>query len=364
MKSKQLQDVQIVDEAEGRVKAIFATLNVKDHDGDVTLPGAFEKGARVRVSAYNHASWGPGQLPVGKGTIGEQGENAVADLEFFMNTTHGRDTFTVVKELGDMGEWSYGYDIVEAEPGKTKEGDKVQFLKKLKVHEVSPVLLGAGLGTRTLSAKRRQDDGGLGAIEFKSTETTEDAWDGTRALAKASNAEDLEAISAWKDPDGDPDHRGSYKFAHHDAADGPANLAACHQIIAVLNGGRGGSSIPDEDRKGVYDHAAGHLRDAGRDVPELRPAEPGAIKLYDRLAFVNHEVEEVTERLSAAVAQRAEQGQKLSPDTIAVALLLKSNAERLREALAIEPPVSKEWRGAHARLARSLQLLSKGKVPL
>ena len=41
-------------------------------------------------------------------------------------------------------------------PG-TVEGKAVQFLKKLKVHEVSPVLLGAGIGTQTLSVKSLSD---------------------------------------------------------------------------------------------------------------------------------------------------------------------------------------------------------------
>jgi len=37
--------------------------------------------------------------------------------------------------------------------------------------------------------------------------------------------------------------------------------------IAVLNGGRGGADIPASDRKGVYDHLARHMRDAGEDRP-------------------------------------------------------------------------------------------------
>lgn len=136
---------------EGQVVAEFARLNVKDHDGDVTVPGAFKEGAPVRVSAYNHGSWG-GQLPIGKGTISSDQNVATADLQFFLQTTAGRDTFEVVKQLGDLMEWSYGYDVLEGGPGK-HDGEDVNFLKALEVHEVSPVLLGAGIGTRTVSAK-------------------------------------------------------------------------------------------------------------------------------------------------------------------------------------------------------------------
>jgi hypothetical protein len=152
MKTKALHGLKITDEPAGKVQAIFATLNVKDSDGDVTLPGAFKGNPPVRISAWNHASWGAGFMPVGKGTIREAGENAIFDGEFFMDTTQGRDAFHTVKALDELGEWSYGYDTLEAEPG-THEGEKVQFLKKQLVHEVSPVILGAGIGTRTLAMK-------------------------------------------------------------------------------------------------------------------------------------------------------------------------------------------------------------------
>jgi hypothetical protein len=152
MKTKALRGLKITDEAEGKVQAVFATLNVKDKDGDVTRPGAFENGAQVRISAWNHASWGPGMLPVGKGVIREKGDEAVLDSQFFLNTQAGRETFTTIKELGELVEWSYGYDILDAEPGY-KDGEDIQFLNRLKVHEVAPVLLGSGENTRTLLAK-------------------------------------------------------------------------------------------------------------------------------------------------------------------------------------------------------------------
>lgn len=139
----------------GEVRAVFSTFNVIDHDGDVTLPDAFEDGAPVRISAYNHASWGSA-LPVGRGVIKVESDRAVLEGRFFMNTQHGRDTFETVKEMDDLGEWSYGYDVLASHPGEF-EGQQVQFLEKLKVHEVSPVLLGAGIGTETLSVKSLDD---------------------------------------------------------------------------------------------------------------------------------------------------------------------------------------------------------------
>lgn len=157
MNKKALTGVEIKDASQGTVKAVFATLNVKDSDGDVTLPGAFKDGAPVTISAYGHKTW-EGALPVGKGVIRATDTEAILDGQFFLNTTAGRDTFETVKQLGDLQQWSYGFDTVEAERGK-HDGEDVQFLKALDVHEVSPVLLGAGVATRTVAAKDRKAAG-------------------------------------------------------------------------------------------------------------------------------------------------------------------------------------------------------------
>jgi HK97 family phage prohead protease len=151
MDRKGFSHVEIKAADKGQVEAVFSTFNVKDLDGDVTLPGAFQDGAPVRISAFNHDSWGSA-LPVGKGTIHTTKTEAFLDGQFFLDTAAGRDTFTTVKELGDLQEWSYGYDVVGSSYGQW-EGQEVQFLNSLKVYEVSPVLVGAGIGTRTLSAK-------------------------------------------------------------------------------------------------------------------------------------------------------------------------------------------------------------------
>lgn len=151
MKHKTLS-VDVKDADQGVIQAVFSTFNVKDHDGDVTLPGAFTDGAQVLISQYNHASWQAGALPAGKGVIRSDEKGASLAGQFFMSTSAGRDTFETVKETGSLGEWSYGYDILDAEHGM-HDGEKVQFLKKLKVIEVSPVIQGAGIGTRTVTAK-------------------------------------------------------------------------------------------------------------------------------------------------------------------------------------------------------------------
>lgn len=152
--------LQIEDgDPEGTVSAVFATLKTVDLDGDVTLPGAFENGQKVWITAYGHSSMGLSpKLTVGKGVIEADDKRAVFKGRFNLDTFIGKEHYNTIKFNGEDQQWSYEYDILEAEPGKFK-GQEVQFLKKLKVHGVSPVLLGAGINTRTMSVKSFTEHG-------------------------------------------------------------------------------------------------------------------------------------------------------------------------------------------------------------
>lgn len=153
MDVKTFAGVQVKDAAKGEVELVFARFDEIDKDGDVTLKNAFTDRAPVRISAYQHKSW-EGALPVGRGEIRVGAKEAVMAGRFFMNTTAGRDTFEVVKQMGDLQEWSYGYDTKKSHRGEF-EGKQVRFLEQQDVHEVSPVLIGAG-STRTLALKAGQ----------------------------------------------------------------------------------------------------------------------------------------------------------------------------------------------------------------
>jgi len=138
----------------GTVRAVISTLNVIDHQGDMLLPGAFGE-QRVRLSTYNHGSWGSGldALPVGKGRIYEDGERVIFEGEFFLGTTAGRETYETVKAMGDLQEYSYALPEIESEQRKTPEGLSYRAIKRVRVPEASPVLLGASIGTQTLDIK-------------------------------------------------------------------------------------------------------------------------------------------------------------------------------------------------------------------
>ncbi|MGE4163876.1 MAG: HK97 family phage prohead protease [Vicinamibacterales bacterium] len=161
--TKGLGPLAIKDEAKGEVEAVIATLDVADRDGDIIRRDAITSGAKVKVSKYGHdAMWGA--QPVGKGTIEIDGNKAVFKGRLFLDTNDGRDTFTILKEMGADQEWSFGFVIkgTEVPDEDLRKQGVYRILTKLEPFEVSPVMIGAGVGTRTTRVKQLGDDGDPG----------------------------------------------------------------------------------------------------------------------------------------------------------------------------------------------------------
>lgn len=150
---------EVKDAEKGIIEAVFSTFGVKDLDGDVTLPDAFEEGAAVAISAYGHGSW-MGAKPIGRGTIHVEKTRATMAGQLFLDTTDGLETFRVIKGMGELQEYSYGYDVLKTGEitEEMRQSGVRRVLAKLKVFEVSPVLLGAGIGTQTLGAKAAEEE--------------------------------------------------------------------------------------------------------------------------------------------------------------------------------------------------------------
>ncbi len=117
------------------------------------------------------------------------------------------------------------------------------------------------------------------AIAVHHTATSDTSWDGPKNKAALKNDGDAayyKSAFAWRDPDGDAATKADYRFIHHfvdGSGDvGAASLVACSAGIAVLNGARGGTTIPDGDRQGVWKHLAAHLKDGGLEAPALKAA--------------------------------------------------------------------------------------------
>jgi ATP-dependent protease ClpP protease subunit len=108
------------------------------------------------------------------------------------------------------------------------------------------------------------------ALPVHHTATVDEPWDGPAAVAAMPNDDEvLRYCHAWESDDaaktphkeGDDDaddKKANYKFPHHRTKGGPANLAACRNGLARLDG----SSIPESDKAGVRKHLQAHLDDA------------------------------------------------------------------------------------------------------
>lgn len=122
-----------------------------DHDGDIVQPGAV---GRQTVPILPGHDWT--HIWLGKASTVEVGNQVHAALKFNLavpeaQAWHAALAFDLANPPA-TAEYSWGYDA-EARPGRV--GDRaVRFLDRVKLHEVSMVVRGASVGTRTLAVKR------------------------------------------------------------------------------------------------------------------------------------------------------------------------------------------------------------------
>lgn len=117
------------------------------------------------------------------------------------------------------------------------------------------------------------------------TATDSSAWDGPAQEKKIQTPLTIaegNATFAWRDPNADATTKAAWRFVHHFVSGsghpGAASTQACSTAVGVLNGGRGvnvASQPWNKDRRAIYEHLIGHLKDAGvtgNDLPELKSA--------------------------------------------------------------------------------------------
>lgn len=171
---KAFRGFAIKDADRGEIEAVVATLNVVDKDGDIIRKGALGGSAAVTMSAWGHDAIF-GATPAGKGTLVEEKSQLRFAGRVFLSTTNGRETFEVLKEMGEDQEWSFGFRVTgwEVPSDEEKKAGAWRVITKMEAFEVSPVLVGAGVNTRTTSIK--QADGDPGGSVGPSVPTLNDA---------------------------------------------------------------------------------------------------------------------------------------------------------------------------------------------
>lgn len=136
-------------EATGELEVTWATLGVVDRHGDVILPEAVPVGKSVPIMQWGHNL---SDLPIGEALLSVEGDRAVARGRLYLNTTAGKEHYEVLRARGGSQEWSFSY-IVSKAAEDTVDGVPARIIQAMDVLEVSPVLMGAGINTRTDAIK-------------------------------------------------------------------------------------------------------------------------------------------------------------------------------------------------------------------
>lgn len=138
------------DDNKGRIEAIFSTFGVMDHDGDIILSSAFtpnQEVPMVHAHRWDHV--------IGKGSVRVEADQAVFDGQLFLDTFNGMEAYKTIKNMGNLQEYSFGFRVLDYDIKEDPEAPwgYVRVIKKLDLFEVSDVLKGASIGTRTLAIK-------------------------------------------------------------------------------------------------------------------------------------------------------------------------------------------------------------------
>ena len=143
---------------QGLVTAYVSVFGVKDSWGDVVVPGAFAddvaavaSGDLVLPVIWSHQRNDPDAW-VGQVTeMAEDDTGLPVTMQFDMNEPKAAKAYRLVKS-GRVSEWSFAYKVLEGALVETPDGYYYE-LRKVKLYEVGPTLMGANDQTRTLEAK-------------------------------------------------------------------------------------------------------------------------------------------------------------------------------------------------------------------
>jgi HK97 family phage prohead protease len=273
-----LLEVKAADDGSGEVEGFAAVFNTADLEGDLILPGAFKK----TLAAWRRS---PGRIPLVDGHLRDASTTLLGSVVRAEERTGGdtkglwfragfsSDAASQVVRTKALERHLNGVSIgwlpypggIDFKTGA--DGEVIRLLKDIRLFEISLTPIPMHPDARLTAVKA--------AIGSHSTATSTGSWDsGAQEKRLPNEAGPLRAAHAWRDPNGDPATKDAYRFIHHEVSPdgkvGPANLTACSAGIGVLNGGRGGTTIPDSDRQGVYQHLAAHLRSADREAPALK----------------------------------------------------------------------------------------------
>ena len=141
-----LKDAQEGQE-EGSLEAVISTFDILDHDGEMVAASAFKDGQELPM-VWSH-DW---SKLIGKGTIRVDTDRAVFNGQMFMDTVAGVEAFRLMRGLGSLQQFSWGFRVTNAETVE-HQGQQVRRILETEAYEVSAVLVGSNPQTGILAIK-------------------------------------------------------------------------------------------------------------------------------------------------------------------------------------------------------------------
>lgn len=192
MKTKTMQiDVKAIDLEEGQFEGYAAVFGNKDSYGDVIVPGAF-----TDTLSQDFATDGKGVPTYWCHDFKDPFKNLGSTLwakedakglrvrvQLDLDTQNAKQTLKLLKE-GRVNQMSFGYSVLEGAFVESEEHGFYYEIRKVKLHEVSVVPIGANQETEILAAKDAPDGGDVAALIASAVEQFAL---GRAALVKAIN---------------------------------------------------------------------------------------------------------------------------------------------------------------------------------
>ena len=155
-----ISDAKVLDDRQGIVEAYVNTMGIKDADGDIIDPGAFNASIRSNLPIPVLAGHDQSKL-VGKVLFAQAEPVGTGDehrlytrMQFNMDTTSGSEAFSNI--AGEyIREWSVGFNLPAGDAVVYDRAGKetVRRILDLDWVEVSAVIRGASPSTSTIAAK-------------------------------------------------------------------------------------------------------------------------------------------------------------------------------------------------------------------
>lgn len=166
MKTKSMTvELKAIDLESGQFEGYAAVFGNKDSYGDIIIPGAFAEsltadfgeGGKGVPTYWGHDYKDPFKNIGSTIWAKEDSRGLRVRVQLDLDTQNAKQTLKLLKE-GRVNQMSFGYSVLEGAFVESEEHGYYYELRKLKLHEVSVVPIGANQETEILAAKAEPED--------------------------------------------------------------------------------------------------------------------------------------------------------------------------------------------------------------